>query len=134
MTVTFVENPAGIQALVVPGGVVWRFARRIGRDVTRLAIVGAPHRTGALVKRIDAPEMRTLPLTVIATVRSEARHSLWVHEGTRTPITRPGGGVMPVHNASRTRVVVFAERVRGQRANPFLRRALQQSFARHVGR
>lgn len=135
MAVVVRINDRGIQSLTAPGGDVWRMVRRMGRNTSVLAKAEAPPRgTGRLEAGIQDPEMTTVPFEAQARVRSTARHSLWVHEGTQGPIRRPGRGPMPIHNRSRTAVLAFSRRVRGQRANPFLARALREAFTIEMAR
>lgn len=126
--VIFIPNQAGISSMNFPGGHVYRFTRRMGRNTTALGRRYAPSRTGTLRRGIDEPIVTPRPGGVDAYVWSTAARSLFVHEGTRTPIMRPNGGWMPIHNATRTAVLTFRRRVRGQRANPFLARALRDAF------
>lgn len=126
--VIFVPNQPGISSMNFPGGHVYRFTRRMGRNTSALGRRYAPSRTGEMVRGIDDPIVTPRPSGVDAFVWSTAGHTMFVHEGTRTPITRPNGGWMPIHNASRTAVLTFRKRVRGQRANPFLANALRDAF------
>lgn len=126
MTTVFVPNPVGIASLTAPGGHVWRFVRRIGVETNLRAKLGAPARSGELKAKIHGPDMSSTPSSATATVTAGARHSLWVHEGTRTPITRPGGGLMPIHSGGA--IVAYKRAVRGQRAQPFLAEGLREAF------
>lgn len=132
--VVVIINHVGISSMNYPGGHVFQFTRRMGRNTSALARRYAPRRRGELIQRIRDPQVESRPNGVDAFVESAARHSLFVHEGTRTPITRPGGGVMPIHNASRTAVLTYKRAVRGQRANPFLARALRDAFRIEMAR
>jgi hypothetical protein len=132
--VVVVINHAGISSMNYPGGHVYQFTRRMGRNTSHLGRVFAPKRRGELAAGVDEPNMRSFATGVEAFIWSTARHTMWVHEGTRTPITRPNGGIMPIHNASRTAVIAFRSAVRGQRANPFLARALRDAFRIEMAR
>lgn len=129
MAVVFVPNEAGIQSLTAPGGHVYRFIQRMGRNTRTLAKRHAPVGQGTLRAGIRGPDMAFYPRAVTARVHSTARHSLWVHEGTHGPIRRPSGGVMPIRNVhARAHVLAYARVVKGQRPQPFLRRGLREAF------
>lgn len=133
MPVRVVIRDNAIARFHQPGGMVYRFTRKIGRNTSSLARKYVRTRTGELKRGIQDPEMDTGPNHTTATVRSLAPHTLYYHEGTRTPITRPGGGLMPIHNATRTAVIAYATSVRGQRAKPFLADALRDAFLAQMG-
>lgn len=130
MTARFVANHAGIASLTLPGGQVYRWVDRFTGTVENIARRNAPVGRGELRASIHRTPTSGLLSASRGQVRSAAPHSLWVHEGTTGPIRSTSGGVMPIHNRARTTVVAYRETVSGQRAQPFLARALNTTFAR----
>lgn len=121
--VFFVVYDSKITAMNAPGGQVYRYTRNKTEASVRAAKLFAPKRTGRLAGGIRMDVRQTSRDRVVGRVRSTARHSQWVHEGTRTPIfpvngpylrLRPGNG----YGFS------MRKAVRGQSANPFLANAL----------
>lgn len=124
---------APIDAMHQPGGMVYDEFRDAAREVAFLAKLDeAPHaRTGAIVRGIRiASERRASRRKVGFYVRSDAAHSYWVHEGTRTPITsiRPGG-LMSVPAFKGSTMRVRRKEVRGQPGRPFLTNNLRYVMA-----
>jgi hypothetical protein len=79
---------SAIDAMHQPGGMVYDEMRDAAREVTFLAQLDAPKRTGQLAAGIRmASERRASRKKVGFYVRSDAPHSFWVHEGTRDQIT-----------------------------------------------
>jgi hypothetical protein len=121
--VFFVVYDSKITAMNAPGGNVYRYTHHKTEATMLLAKALAPKRSGRLAGGIRKDVRQTSRDRVVGRVRSTARHSTWVHEGTHGPIVptsgtymrlRPGGG----YGFSMRKVV------RGQSANPFLERAM----------
>lgn len=117
-----------IQSMFAPGGDVWGFARKLGRETMITAQdappLGAPEDTGQLKLGIEF-SVTPVPHGCITTVRSTAPHSLWVHEGTRTPIYPRDSRwlrIPPGRGHTRARYLRW---VNGQSPNPFLTRAMR---------
>ena len=126
-------NSAAIESMFMPGGDVWAWGRDTGYEINAVARATAPSRTGHLRSAhgmLQVPNGRTQVRTV---VYNDADHARYVHDGTVGPImsTRPGG-MMIVDPAPRswfTRPTAVHE-VRGQRAQPWLREAMEDVLAR----
>lgn len=115
---------SAITAMTAPGGDVYRYAHRKGQRTTLLAKMNAPKRSGALVRGIRMDIRKTGRDRVVVRVRSQAAHSLFVHEGTTGPIYahNPRGLWVPRRKYGTSRR--WRESVNGQKANPFLTRAM----------
>lgn len=111
-----------IQGMNVPGGEVNNYVRRKVGLTAVLAQEKAPVRTGRLKAGIRT-DVRTVRNGTVGRVRSTAKHSLWVHEGTTGPIFGNAGFLWVPSSKYGTRRVRRSE-VAGQRANPFLAEAL----------
>jgi hypothetical protein len=132
--VFFVVYDSKITAMNAPGGQVYAYTRHKTEATLRAAKMFAPKRTGRLAGGIRIDVRQTSPDRVVGRVRATARHSMWVHEGTYGPITAHTGGRMhdgklsvPVFIGAKRRMRRAA--VAGQRANPFLERALAVGMA-----
>lgn len=112
-----------IQGMSAPGGDVNNYVRRKTGLTAAVAQVNAPVRTGTL-KRGIRTDVRTVRQGAVGRVRSTARHSTWVHEGTYGPILPHGDFLWVPGRKGGTRRVKMPE-VAGQRANPFLADALR---------
>lgn len=111
-----------ITAMSEPGGMVFKWAYQRRQKVERLAKTLAPKRTGHMASKISASYDK-VPNGVVMYVTSPVHYSAWVHEGTR-PFLSENKMFIPPNppfwpNAS---YVYFR---RGQRAQPFLRQALE---------
>jgi hypothetical protein len=125
--VAFVVRSDGIAALMAPGGDVGRWMRRKSQEVTLRARRYAPARTGGLRASIHTTGSRHVsPFVVTFEVRAESDHALFVHEGTRGPIMATHHRFMVVRPAPHSYYSrpTKRKRVRGQRSNPFLTRAM----------
>lgn len=127
--VFFVVYDTKITAMNAPSGMVYRYVEHRTDSTVRIAKVFAPKRTGRLAGGIRRDVRQTSRDRVVGRVRSTARHSQWVHEGTRTPITaltggRMGDGMLSVPTFIGSSKRMRRRAVKGQRANPFLERAL----------
>lgn len=138
-SISTVVYESQIDAMFQPGGDVVDYANDNARDVAIEARSLAPVRDGILRAFIRAVPSRSMGKRhVRSSVRSAARHSLWVHEGTRDMYGMaddwqklPAGGPKDITNSnsrhpvpSHFRPMVIRGR-KGQRANPFLRNALR---------
>jgi hypothetical protein len=118
-----------------PGGPIVRAASRWSQEVRAIATVIAPKDTGHLAGS-SSVTVKTHPGFVVGEISFQARHALWVHEGTGIygprgrPIRPRVGKVMRFAAPPRLRGAskggfVYARSVRGQRARPFLLTALR---------
>jgi hypothetical protein len=112
-----------IKSWSLPGGMTWRWARQRAVRIERLAKGNVHSRSGELAASISVDPEGARPNQVIMNVRAGAEHGLWVHEGTRGPIT--AGGKWMHLPAWGPHPATYAKSVRGQRANPFLSDALE---------
>lgn len=128
-------NYLAIQSLFEPGGDVYRFMRRIGTEIKTEAEATAPVGLTGNLKRSHrlfvTPETR---YGCFATVRNDARHASWVHNGTASN----GSGYIFPKRAARlgpfpglSGVLIMPNKVRGQRANPWLNRAGRTVMSRY---
>ena len=126
---------SAIDAMHVPGGMVYDEMRDAAREVTFLAQLDAPKRTGQLAAGIRmASERRASRKKVGFYVRSDAPHSFWVHEGTRdqiTPTTFPYMRLpaFPEMGARGTAPRMYRKVVSGQVGQPFLTNNLRYVMA-----
>jgi hypothetical protein len=112
--------------LTSEAGPVVRFVRRTARDVRTRAVLYCPVDTGTLRnsirEHVDISQRR-----IVAYVGSDVEYARYVHDGTRPHLIRPRrpGGVLRFTVGTE---VVFTTLVRhpGTRAQPFLRRAVQE--------
>jgi hypothetical protein len=114
---------------------VYDEAREAAREVTFLAQLDAPERTGQLRRGIRmASETRTSRRKVGFYVRSDAPHSYWVHEGTGPqiyPSTFPYMRLpaFPEYGARGTAPRMYRKVVSGQVGQPFLTNNLRYVMA-----
>ena len=121
--VRVVVYDSAIHRMNQPGGDVYRYTARKVRQTTLAARDFAPKRSGYLASRIEG-EVRPRRSSVRGFVRSRADYSRYVHEGTG-PVIYPHGDYLSVPKFKRSTLRVKRTHVRGQRANPFLERALR---------
>lgn len=131
---TVVVFDSKITAMNLPGGQVYRYADHKTESVLRAAKAFAPKRSGRLAGGIRKDVRTTSRDRVVGRVRSTARHSKWVHEGTYGPIVARGTashGMMrlPAYQGAPPGKTILRPRVRGQEANPFLTKALAVGLA-----
>lgn len=129
--VTVVVYDSKITAMNAPGGMVYRYTDHKTESVMRFAKAFAPKRTGRLAGGIRKDVRQTSRDRVVGRVRSTARHSKWVHEGTYGPIVGKGArhdNMMRLPPYGMYGAKLKAQ-VAGQRANPFLARALAPGMA-----
>lgn len=117
-----------ITAFSLPGGIVWRYGYQKAQRTERVARGNIKSRSGYLAAHTHARYEGSRRDQAIMVVESEADYAVYVHEGTHGPIMStnhrflrlsPGGGYG----------VVYARQVAGQRANPYLRDALEEVMA-----
>lgn len=102
------------------------------------AKASAPVRSGKLKRSIMWNRAKTDGyLQLQGILLANARHALWVHDGTQGPIRAKGGGGLRVpQNRKSARkgselpnsAVLYKASVRGQKANPFLGRSITKSL------
>lgn len=117
-----------IQAMSAPGGDVFRYAQRKAQRTASFAKAFAPKRTGRLAAGIRS-DTRTVVQGAVGRTRSTAHYSAYVHEGTTGPIVATNsekGLWVPRRKYGYKRG--WRDSVAGQRANPFLDRALSASM------
>jgi hypothetical protein len=120
-----------------PRGLATAYVRRITRQIENRARLYAPVNTGNLRSSITSV-VTSRGLTVSGVVGTPLEYAVYVHEGTRpheiTPRT-PGGTLTwkagPGSGENRPGPRVYARRTfhPGTRANPFLRRAMEDVLA-----
>lgn len=111
-----------LDAFTLPGGDVYRYTQEKTRRAAVYAQMFAPVRSGALKASIRT-DVRGLTSSTVGRIRATARHAQWVHEGT-DDIIYPEGEFLWVPVAKYATKRRKRDFVRGQRANPFLERAL----------
>ena len=122
-----------IDALFLPGGDVWGWARRMAQETESEAILRAPSRTDTL-RSLHGSSVTPAGRTQVRwTVYNDAPYARFVHEGTTGPITAASGGRLRIRPAphSNSPVPLFPVAVRGQRANPWIENASNAVLARH---
>lgn len=133
-----------VMAYALPGGEVSDLVWAVARMTREIAKQTAPQRTGRLRRGIGANRPKPLaPYHTASEVYANARHALWVHEGTTGPIMPkksftlvvprergPASG-SELYSASGGDggVIFFTRGVRGQRPQPFLANAMRQALA-----
>lgn len=121
-----------IARMSLPGGAIFRWTRRRRELVEHLSIAFAPMRSGELKASINGTyNPRPGRFQVRMEVRASAPHALWVHEGTRGLDGRARIKPHPPNKYLRLspgngHPTLYRKSVRGQKANPFMRRALTQ--------
>jgi hypothetical protein len=142
-------NVSAIQSHFTATGIVGKEAREAGRAIKRAAIQAAPSRTGTLKARHTGPRSSPTTLGTHVVVGNDSDHALFVHEGTHGPIlphnstgylwVRPSPHSWYAPNYSPFGYEINAggrtprRSVRGQRANPWLARAMSQQTGVRYG-
>lgn len=118
-----------VQRLAAPGGPMGDMINDVTRTAMRIAKTStAPVRSGKLRRGININYAKPNGyLQLQGVLYANARHALWVHEGTKGPIRSKSGKRMPVPRRGGGGRL-FLSKVRGQRANPFLSRAISQAL------
>jgi hypothetical protein len=129
-----VIHDSRIQGMGMPGGDVWKFTRRLARETESVARGNCPfggptagYPPGTLF-RAHYVSVTPLPHGCLGYVGNHAPHALWVHEGTRTPITPTTSKWLKIPWG---RGHVFRRAVRGQRSQPWLSNALHVVMGAH---
>lgn len=147
-----------VQEYIRAGGEVHDLISDMSQDIANYgrSYVAKGHvRSGRLLKSIKwARPKDTGPWEATGRASSNARHTLWFHDGTRAIITGhphlvvpkrrgvpnmnvafSGAGAELLHafgtGRSRHKGVWRPDAVRGQRAKPFLQQGLRYAFAKH---
>jgi len=149
-------NERQVTYYIAPGGEVAAELDKIARNTKAIAQMNAPVRTGTLKKGIQMNTTKTTgPYTGHSMVTSSARHSMWVHDGTGTITAKNGPFLLvPKRNTGvhttrladagtvlfkeweaggkkrGTRLFTRRQSVSGQRAQPFLKQALETAMGR----
>lgn len=127
-------NSVGLDRLFMPGGDVWAWSRRVGREALFVAIAEAPARTGYLKTQHGMTQTPVGRRNVRFTIHNDAEYAKWVTNGTYGPIrsSRPGGMLLirPAPYSFFSRFVPLAE-VRGQQSNNWMWRATEEVMRRH---
>jgi hypothetical protein len=114
-----------------PTGLVARNMQRRGRKVQRHARRNVNSRSGALARSIEV-RLAMMAGAPGVEVYTDLYYALWVHDGTGVygPRGRPFGPRRARYMVFRGSdgTIVRTKRVRGQRANPFLRDALRSAL------
>lgn len=140
----------GISSVVIydsrlfePGSHVSRWANSVERGFVLHAQEEAPTNTGELVAGIHGESFRVGPKHWEVHIHSEAEHSMYVLRGTTGPITSTRAPYyntkmkawinprMGLRDGSYGPVFMWAESVRGQRANDFMGRAAVRTANTH---
>lgn len=109
-----------------------RLHSRMTREISDLAVVYAPQDTGELDRSIREDPQEVLPMRVSGGVTAHARHAIYVHEGTRPHVIRTDPDHPMVFRIGGRKVFTDLVNSPGQRANPFLRRALDEVAIRTI--
>lgn len=123
-----VIHDAKIESYTLPGGAVSDLTNDVAQATANISKATAPQRYGTLVRGIGWSRAKPQGYgETAAEVRSTARHSLWVIEGTTGPITstRPGGWLLVDGWLPR-------KSVRGQAPNYFMHEALAAAMRLHT--
>lgn len=106
-----------------------RLHSQMTRRIASLAVAYAPQDTGELDRSIREDAQLVTPMRVSGGVTAHARHAIYVHEGTRPHVIHADSDNPMVFRIGGRKV--FAETVHspGNRANPFLRRAMEEVAA-----
>jgi len=118
-----------IHAMSLPGGDIYEWTAKIGREVERAGEVFAPlpkkdWGPGHIPGRLKASHSHTVgtnALGVFVNVSNNAPYARYVHEGTRTPIRPRRWDYMKFTINGKT---YRRQEVRGQGSNPWLWRAM----------
>lgn len=123
-----------VAAEFLPGGRVNSYVRKTNVAIISIARATAPGRTGELkAKHRNRGALKRGRFSIAGIVENYADYALWVHDGTKTPILPKHGKFLKLPNVGTGRgSFIFVRSVRGQRANPWLRKA-GETVARRMG-
>lgn len=121
------SDPVIRNILNAPSGMVGQYLARLGREVATSARRRAPHASGQLAGSITS-EVQGRGGSLQAVVTANARHAMWVHEGTgiygpRGRYILPRSGKFMTWQEGGEWVV--ARRVAGIPKRPYLRDAME---------
>lgn len=147
-----------VQEFLMPGQPVNNVVHRVALDSRRIARTMIHNRTGALSRGIQVNRPAPYGLLKISSlVFTRTKHAMWVHEGTkeirpkkRRMLTVPkhaqmnglnlsGGTLRKQWRASKGhdfpagKPYFTARKIRGQRANPYLRVGMEVAIAKERG-
>lgn len=127
-----------VQRMASPAGPMADMLNDVSRSASRIAKARAPVRSGKLKRSIMWNRAKTDGyLQLQGVLLANARHAMWVHEGTTGPIRAKGGKGLRVPRNKKSMLkgselpnksVLYKASVRGQKANPFLARAITTSL------
>lgn len=147
-------HESDVQSFIRQGGEVHDMLTRVVRNTRFLSMQEAPARSGRLKRSFQSkhPE-QTGPYSAKGRVSNNAKHAVWVHEGTGT-ITSTSHMLVPMNPAAfqaskassgagqelfikwaaagkkrGDRNFLRLMQVSGQQANPFMRRGLRRALA-----
>jgi len=123
---------AAIRSELAPGGDVNKFVKMANREVYAEAVATAPVRTGNLKDSHVNAGVLVHGLRAEARVNNVSPHAEWVHDGTTGPIGPTSHQFLKLPAGRNARGFIYLRSVRGQRANPWLRRA-GEKVARRLG-
>lgn len=132
---------AAIARLVQPSGMVDRWLRDIALEIMLDAKAAAPMRSGRLRDSIGSDRRGSTATRVTFRVYASVPYAAYVERGTTGPITAnlarsPGGqftggrGWLPV-GKSQGHISTYAKSVRGQAAQRFLQRSMEEVLSYH---
>lgn len=128
-------NYGAIASLFQNGGEVMTFTRRVTNQIKDAAIIEAPLGASGSIKR--SHRVFVTPSTVYGchgTLRNDSLHGAFVHGGTAG---NGAGYIFPTHGPrlgpfpGLSGTLIMPDKVRGQRANPWMRRAARQVMLRY---
>lgn len=123
-----------IAEMGLPGGVIYRDMHHLIVKMEALAVTLAPKRTHRLANTITSSITPVGRRHIQGSVRARAPYAQYVIRGTKTPI-RPERGRylrLPVRGGSHlVGPFVYKRKVRGQRANDFLTKAMKGALRAH---
>ena len=129
-----------VQRLASPPGPMGRMLNSVTRTARDDARKIAPKRSSRLSRGIGINlAKRDGYLQLQGVLYANARHARWVHEGTKGPIKARGGKGLRVPRKRGSSVsgsslpnkaVIYKTSVRGQKANPFLARAITSALVK----
>lgn len=106
---------------------VGEMINEVTRYARRHAKVRGPMRSGKLIRSVNINRSKANGyLKQQGVLYANARHALWVHEGTKGPIKSKSGKAMPIpkRKYGSKPPTILKQSVRGQKANPFLSQAI----------
>lgn len=123
-----------VQEFIEPGGEAYELLHNTLQSAGKHARRFAPVRTRKLRNNIYVSQVqRDGPYKGSGTVAANVKYAWFVHNGTTGPIRSKSGKKLKVHLGPReSGSVVFRKQVRGQAAQPFLKRGLDVAMAENV--